>query len=1026
MLPGISQEEWDSLSPDWQESLGAVVNPTFEAYKRCWPDEAAIIERIPRKRASSSEAKKKIQGAIQNGMIQSATQQIATLHLRRPADLKTYLIALKVLRQFNVNSYSIQGDIPQKLERLMQLTEQRERAPKSHFGDDDEESEVEDRRQSGNVITINGERVDSTTILPALLRYCDQDFDKAARIIDSIVASAEAMSQLAEERSQSYQNHEEGARVNDNFGSTLSIQVDDKGYVLDYNKRYGIVSTYDTPIKPVHEVVSLRQRTVASTPTFKSSLTREDHKERSTSPSALTSSSRHRPFRHSSRVPHHETLSSSSSSNRSSKREQMRLRSFRLQNLDGFASRSPTLSIGPIEQQPVSVVSSKPHPPLDQDTVRAVRLRQAYAFLRQIEPEERGTIQNVAKKFQEHLKIPLEEARSAIATAWEAVEFEENCELVRGHSPEIHFSEPSCRQLFKLYPQHGHRYLLQAYENYKADHPVGTDVEALSQAWRRLVQKIKREAPTIQRALENLRRRDGHRTFKMAYYLHSAKNDPRTAKMKSQELWLFLQDHYPYLTQFMSGEEFSKLAFDNPDWDRVILDSIPEEDRKSVATTCAALEDIDRLAQAMGELEDDRPIPFEAFLRHKFELDNTQIDRLLTSLKPPPKNRKEAFAICFDLFVGQIYEYQKVFGQSDLKHLNNAILEYKRLGPVAFAEKYLQSVPLSAIGQVFLTFGSQIPELQAKLALGRQTPETRFFFLLMNAYHSQTRALSESDLENWKCQASLGMESVIAQMVQSKDPSHPLSIHHELAQLAQDRVEMDLPQGSKTVTRQFSKDSHRYDELILANGDVAAVSFPGEYPGTVAATGALVTGLEDLARGENPELLYLLQEMAGGQNPPGRFLDLWLRSDLGNRTGGDPRIHGFIMLAPRNVSRAIKKVDPDLFTAEYDFELRVTNQYAMERPDLFPPNHPFQKTHRFRIKYDIYRDYGTWRVGQPTWTPLAPQSPSLTARFRPLPVPTSPVPPLPMPQQEAQELGPKKDPVDLTSSSTGTLQDNDS
>lgn len=658
---------------------------------------------------------------------------------------------------------------------------------------------------------------------------------------------------------------------------------------------------------------------------------------------------------------------------------------------------------------------------------RKALLNQAYVFLSS--KEVRGDLKQEIGAFRAQNKtVSLSEAQEVIKQAFDAVYFDEASQTLQTAAPFIHLPlNHKCKKFFELYPQYAQRYLLKVYMEHRTANPHG-DAEALSHEWRNLMQRLDREIPFLSDAIDRLRETPGvdHNTFRAAYHLHCAKHDPRIKKIAPEELWGFLKAHYPFLTnpKSLNEEQFLKQTAENPEWDQVILESFPEEDSRPIDSMMKTFQSAEALVKNLTA--DVSENPFFNYLQNELGLDTNEIEPILKSMEQnqsglswnPAIKRQQVIRSCFSEFINQLYQYEKLLGGSDLRLLDKVSRDFTTLGPEACEMALnLGSFPLSPEAKTYLTFGSLIPMLQSAKALGNLG--TPLLFAILKKQHPAAARLTDEQLDIWKCRSSMAFEAVVADMVQNKNPNHPLSIHHQLSQLTKNQEDLVVPKGIRRVTRQFFKDCDRYDVLILANGDAATLSFPGDYgiDGKARAKGALVAGLEDLAQGKDPQLLFLLQEMAAGQNSYGRFVDLWIRSDLGEKTGGDPRINGFIMLIPRNTTRAIKKEAENLFTAEYDFELRTNNQHMMDRMDLAPPDYQVSKTHHFRIKYEIRQSpSGEWRVQQPTWEPMTSDpAKKLQGIHKPFPVPL----------QEEPLLEPKAPVAEPVVVSADDLDDND-
>jgi hypothetical protein len=240
------------------------------------------------------------------------------------------------------------------------------------------------------------------------------------------------------------------------------------------------------------------------------------------------------------------------------------------------------------------------------------------------------------------------------------------------------------------------------------------------------------------------------------------------------------------------------------------------------------------------------------------------------------------------------------------------------------------------------------------------------FLAIANAIHPEMAQIDDEMLHKWKCLASLAFEELIQQSLKSPAPL-PTNVQDAFSrQIEKPKVDVSLGDRTFSCTEQFARDMIRYKKIVIQNQDEEEMAFPGAYGTTTDARKPLCERLESLAEGDS-HLFSILQECAS-QTPQNLASLGWLYYDLEAQVKAP--IVSFIATLPENTQIAIRKVDADHFTAEYDFTLKTTNQHMMEEEER-PQGYSPQTTHAFRIQFKIEKDNdGRWVVQQPSWQAL--------------------------------------------------------
>lgn len=221
------------------------------------------------------------------------------------------------------------------------------------------------------------------------------------------------------------------------------------------------------------------------------------------------------------------------------------------------------------------------------------------------------------------------------------------------------------------------------------------------------------------------------------------------------------------------------------------------------------------------------------------------------------------------------------------------------------------------------------------------------------------------------------LQIYIDRMVQHETDLYP--IHDRVQPFIDDRNEHN-------VTKQFAKDGHRYEQIVLTRADGNSTLFPGENT-RQASQPVLLARLRELATtGDHldPVLFATLQESVC-QNIEKPATQERIRREL-EAAFGLKDLVGFVPIIWGKECIGLEKIDDTHFKATHDYNLVTVH-----------PTTGVRITRRIRLEFPMQpgEAAGSWTIGTPHWSCIPAQAPGLAIAKEAIPLAA-----LAAPQQE--------------------------
>ncbi len=203
----------------------------------------------------------------------------------------------------------------------------------------------------------------------------------------------------------------------------------------------------------------------------------------------------------------------------------------------------------------------------------------------------------------------------------------------------------------------------------------------------------------------------------------------------------------------------------------------------------------------------------------------------------------------------------------------------------------------------------------------------------------------------------------------------------------QDRVQPFIDDRNEhNVTKQFAKDGHRYEQLVLTRPDGNSTLFPGENTREVSQPVLLARLREFATLGDHvdPILFATLQESVcqNIEKPATQErICLELEAAFGSR-----HLVGFIPIIWGKECIGLEKIDDTHFKATHDYNLVILH-----------PGTGVRMSRKIRLEFPMQpgEAAGSWIIGIPHWSCLPNEAPGLAAAKHAIPLAA-----LAAPQQE--------------------------
>ena len=200
------------------------------------------------------------------------------------------------------------------------------------------------------------------------------------------------------------------------------------------------------------------------------------------------------------------------------------------------------------------------------------------------------------------------------------------------------------------------------------------------------------------------------------------------------------------------------------------------------------------------------------------------------------------------------------------------------------------------------------------------------------------------------------------------------------------------------MTRQFAKDGHRYEQLVLTRSDGNSTLFPGENT-REASQPVLLARLREFATlGDHvdPALFATLQEsVCQNIEKPATQERIWreLEAAFGNRD-----LVGYIPVIWGKECIGLEKIDDTHFKATHDYNLVILH-----------PGTGVRMNRKIRLEFPMQpgEAAGSWTIGIPHWSCLPNEAPVLAAAKH-----ATPIAALAAPQEEPVAAAAEK-PIDV-------------
>ncbi len=496
--------------------------------------------------------------------------------------------------------------------------------------------------------------------------------------------------------------------------------------------------------------------------------------------------------------------------------------------------------------------------------------------------------------------------------------------------------------------------------------------------------------------------------FSLAINLKQASNDPEILSQQNPvEIWGILKNRYPELTKPKlfnkrnEDEVFKQFVEKNPTPETLIqtlLDCMSPEKRLNTEAAISAFNFRNQRAlEFMKEIALTPPenLHLTEFYQHLHSVIGLPIDtieKILLSAQnkipfgpniSPEVKRKQAMlhlAANYSRLPAQLKLLNNIFGSFNEKQQNQANEYSKKFNPKDFTN------PLNEKTQSFLAIGIALYQgLYIEDTSGGVADKFRELFPFEDCWHSHIITPTQREIlqngKKWLAQSSEACAMIYDTMLEQENTRCTFNMHKSVLDGAKtgntQNYFMTDENGEKIfLTEQLFLDFDRtYEELILVPETDKAIAFPGEYKMFEAGL-AVVKSLNQIAEGDD-RLKFLLQELTA-QSPQIALNMQWTTEELLEKTE-IKTLPGFFLRTPHTISTAIRKVNPNLVTVEYDYQLRVMDPQG---------NH--SKSYPLRYTLEIHRDKaGNWIVQQPTRSLLSLEGPEslLSKKYKPKPIP---------------------------------------
>jgi hypothetical protein len=197
-------------------------------------------------------------------------------------------------------------------------------------------------------------------------------------------------------------------------------------------------------------------------------------------------------------------------------------------------------------------------------------------------------------------------------------------------------------------------------------------------------------------------------------------------------------------------------------------------------------------------------------------------------------------------------------------------------------------------------------------------------------------------------------------MVQQECDLYP--IHDRVQPFIDDR-------DAGNITKQFEKDGHRYEQMVITRPDETSTLFPGANT-REASKAVLLDRLRELATiGDHfdPVLFATLQESIC-QNIEKPAAQERIRREL-DATFGNKNLVAFVPVFWGKECISLERVDNTHFKATHDYMLNIMN-----------PENGVKVNRRVRLEFPMHAGEaaGSWVIGIPRWIFLPDQAPGLS------------------------------------------------